>query len=54
MVLNMEELNKVNSDNSTCGYKININYYLEDKVDEDIQEEIFDYFMQAESDDQWR
>jgi ATP-dependent DNA helicase RecQ len=33
------------------GTKLNINYYLEDAVDEDIQEEIFDYFMQAESDD---
>jgi len=33
------------------GTKVNINYYLEDAVDEDIQEEIFDYFMQAESDD---
>ena len=33
------------------GTKVNINYYLEDAVDEDIQEEIYDYFMQAESDD---
>ncbi|MBK9793525.1 MAG: DNA helicase RecQ [Sphingobacteriales bacterium] len=32
------------------GTKVNINYYLEDAVDEDIQEEIYDYFMQAESD----
>ncbi|MBP6660757.1 MAG: DNA helicase RecQ [Chitinophagales bacterium] len=33
------------------GTKVNINYYLEEKVDEEIQEEIYDYFMQAESDD---
>ncbi len=32
------------------GTKVNINYYLEDAVDEDIQEEIYDYFMQADSD----
>ncbi len=32
------------------GTKVNINYYLEDAVDEDIQQEIYDYFMQAESD----
>ena len=33
------------------GTKVNINYYLEEKVDEEIQEEIYDYFMQADSDD---
>jgi ATP-dependent DNA helicase RecQ len=33
------------------GTKVNINYYLEEKVDEEIQEEIHDYFMQADSDD---
>jgi ATP-dependent DNA helicase RecQ len=33
------------------GTKVNINYYLKEEVDEDIQEEIYDYFMQAESDD---
>ncbi|MGB0776658.1 MAG: RecQ family ATP-dependent DNA helicase [Flavobacteriaceae bacterium] len=32
------------------GTKINIDYYLEDILDEDQMEEIFDYFMEAESD----
>lgn len=35
----------------TSGTKLNLDYYLEDNVDESIQEEIFDYFMSAESDD---
>ncbi|MDB5228637.1 MAG: recQ [Bacteroidota bacterium] len=35
----------------SSGTKVNINYYLQDAVDEDIQEEIHDYFMQAETDD---
>ncbi len=32
------------------GTKINISYYIDDILDEDQQEEIFDYFMEAESD----
>ena len=32
------------------GTKLDINYALEDILDEDQQEEIFDYFMEAESD----
>ncbi|HNR08301.1 MAG TPA: DNA helicase RecQ [Saprospiraceae bacterium] len=35
----------------TSGTKLNLDYYLEDNVDETIQEEIYDYFMSAESDD---
>ena len=35
----------------SSGTKLNLDYYLEDSVDESIQEEIFDYFMSAESDD---
>ena len=31
------------------GNKINISYFIDDKLDEDEQEEIFDYFKQAES-----
>jgi len=31
------------------GNKINISYFIDDKLDEDEQEEIFDYFRQAES-----
>lgn len=33
-----------------AGTKLNINYYMEDAVDEDIYEEILEYFMEAESD----
>jgi ATP-dependent DNA helicase RecQ len=32
------------------GTKLNINYHIDDVVDEDQQEEIFDYFMEAETD----
>ncbi|MGB0423724.1 MAG: RecQ family ATP-dependent DNA helicase, partial [Flavobacteriales bacterium] len=32
------------------GTKINIDYYINDIIDEDSQEEIFEYFMEAESD----
>jgi ATP-dependent DNA helicase RecQ len=33
------------------GTRLDINYYLEDKLDEDAQEEVMDYFRDAESDD---
>lgn len=33
------------------GTKLSIDYYIEDTVDEDVQEDIIDYFMQADSDD---
>ena len=33
-----------------AGTKLNINYSLDDLLDEDQQEEIYDYFMEAESD----
>ncbi|MGK0309069.1 MAG: ATP-dependent DNA helicase RecQ, partial [Urechidicola sp.] len=29
---------------------LNINYHIDDVLDEDQQEEIFDYFMEAETD----
>lgn len=32
-----------------AGTKLNINYYLEDHIDEDVIEEIFEYFEEAES-----
>ena len=32
------------------GTRLDINYYLEDKLDEDAQEEVMDYFRDAESD----
>jgi ATP-dependent DNA helicase RecQ len=33
------------------GTKVNINYYLDEIMDDDIQEEIFEYFGEAETDD---
>jgi ATP-dependent DNA helicase RecQ len=33
------------------GTKVNIDYYIEDEVDESIVEDVYDYFMQAETDD---
>ncbi len=33
------------------GTRVNINYYIDDLIDSDIQEEIFDYFKEAETDD---
>ncbi len=41
----LEELNKM----VDGGTKLDINYYLEESIDEDITEEIYDYFHQAES-----
>jgi len=32
------------------GTKLNIDYYIKDMIDEDKQDEIYDYFMEAESD----
>jgi ATP-dependent DNA helicase RecQ len=34
----------------TSGTKLNINYYVEDNIDESVIEEIEDYFMSAETD----
>jgi ATP-dependent DNA helicase RecQ len=42
----LEELNMI----VDSGTKLNIDYYLEENLDEDIIEEIFDYFHEAESD----
>ncbi|MCZ4408549.1 DNA helicase RecQ [Cryomorphaceae bacterium 1068] len=33
------------------GTRININYYLDDMLDEEEQQDIYDYFLEAESDD---
>jgi ATP-dependent DNA helicase RecQ len=33
------------------GTKLNLNYYIDDLLDDDRQEEIMEYFMNAESDD---
>ncbi len=33
------------------GTKLNIDYYIEEELDEDVVDEIYDYFMEAETDD---
>lgn len=33
------------------GTKLNLDYYIDDLLDEDLQDEIFDYFMNSESDE---
>ena len=43
----MEELEHI----VDSGTKLNIDYYLEEEIDEDKQEEVHDYFMEAESSD---
>ncbi len=48
--LSMEELITEVEHIVNSGTKVNIDYYLEDRIDEDQMEEIFDYFMEAESD----
>ena len=35
----------------TSGTRVNINYYIDDILDSDSQEEIYDYFSEAETDD---
>lgn len=42
----MEELDAI----VTSGTKVNIDYYLEDRVDEYSRDDIYEYFMEAESD----
>lgn len=49
--LEMSELIKEIESIVYSGTKLNIDYYIEDILDEDQQEEIYDYFMEAESDD---
>jgi ATP-dependent DNA helicase RecQ len=46
----MDELIKEMEAIIFSGTKLNINYSLDDLLDEDQQEEIFDYFMEAETD----
>lgn len=48
--LEMEELIKEMEAIIYSGTKLNIDYSLDDLLDEDQQEEIFDYFMEAETD----
>ena len=48
--LSMEDLLEELDAIVTSGTKVNLDYYLEDNLDEDAREDIMDYFMQAESD----
>ncbi len=48
--LSMDELIKEMEQIVYQGTKLNIDYYLNDILDEEQQEEIFDYFMEAETD----
>ncbi|MEN8186652.1 MAG: RecQ family ATP-dependent DNA helicase [Bacteroidota bacterium] len=48
--LEMEELIKIMEQIVYSGTKININYCIDERLDEDQQEEIFEYFMEAEND----
>ena len=41
----LEELNVI----ADGGTKLNINYFIEEEVDEEVIEEIFDYFHEADS-----
>ena len=43
----MEELDAI----VTSGTKLNLDYYLEENLDEDTRLDIIEYFMEAESDD---
>lgn len=35
----------------TSGTRVNINYYIDDVIDTDVQDEIYEYFSEAETDD---
>src|SRR5690606_9480495 len=48
--LDMDALMKEMEQIVYSGTKLNINYWIDDILDEDQQEEIFDYYMEAESD----
>ncbi len=48
--MEMPELIKEMESIVFAGTKLNIDYYIEDTIDEDKKEEVFDYFMEAESD----
>ncbi len=48
--MNMEQLLGELNNIVDSGTKLNIDYYLDDEMDEDVLEEIYDYFSEAESD----
>ena len=48
--LSMEDLYEEMDMIVNSGTKLDLNYYIEENLDEDAAEEIYDYFMEAESD----
>jgi ATP-dependent DNA helicase RecQ len=48
--ISMDDLLKEMHSIVNSGTKLNINYYIDDIIDEDLQDVIYDYFMEAESD----
>lgn len=49
--LNMDELVDELDAIVESGTKVNIDYYLEEAMDEAVRDEIYDYFLQSETDD---
>ena len=48
--IDMAELLSEMNNIVTAGTKLDISYYLEDNLDEGVEEDVFDYFAEAESD----
>ena len=49
--LNLEELFEEIESIVASGTKLNIDYFIQDQLDEEQQEEIYEYFMEADTDD---
>ncbi len=49
--MSMEDLIQEMDSIVNSGTKLNIEYYINDVIDEDIQDAIYDYFMESETDD---
>ena len=48
--MNLEQLLEEMNHIVNSGTKLDINYYIESNIDEEVVEEIYDYFCDAESD----
>jgi ATP-dependent DNA helicase RecQ len=48
--LNMDEMFEELDAIVTAGTKVNIDYYLDDRIDDGVRDDIMDYFMEATSD----
>jgi len=49
--LSMEDLLEELDAIVTSGTKVNLDYYIEDEVDEYVRDDIYNYFMEADTDD---